>query len=52
MRLQQSASVAMSQNVPAHRIVNPAMSGAHVRSPVRIEVVISQDYQLQHGLSA
>ena len=41
----------MSKNVPAHRIVNPAMSGARVRSPVRIEVLISQDHQLHHVLS-
>lgn len=51
MRWQQSASLAMSQNVPAHPIVNPAMSGARVRSPVRIEVLNSQDYKLHHVLS-
>ena len=43
--------MAMSQNALAHRIVNPAMNGARVRSPVRIEILISQDYQLHHVLS-
>lgn len=51
MRWQQSASMAMSQNVPAHRIVNPAMSGARVRSPVRIEVLMEQAHKLHHVLS-